>query len=165
MFFEENLLPEGRTIELPSVDDKRATKIIQEADTSAVDINFNQSWRPYGRLPRTIDLFQDGSVLLVDAPGHLPGHINILARIQQEKYVYLAGDVCHDRRILTGEKQIADWIDESGHVCCIHVDKTEAQSTIERIRILEAEGVEIIFAHDISWEQDTKNSHRFFGNA
>ena len=42
--------------------------------------NFEQQWKPYGILPRTIDVFQDGSVLLVDAPGHLPGHMNLLAR-------------------------------------------------------------------------------------
>ena len=35
--------------------------------------------------------------------------------------------------------------------------------TIERIRTLEKEGVEVIFAHDIEWESDPKNKTRFFG--
>lgn len=125
--------------------------------------NFNQSWEHRGSLPRTMDIFQDGSVLLVDAPGHLPGHMNILARTGPDKYVYLAGDACHDRRIMTREREIGEWHDEHGHICCIHADRKEAERTIERIKQLESEGVEVIFAHDVEWEQNPENQERFFG--
>lgn len=163
-FFEPDLLPRDRTIELSSANDTRGSSTSKESDHMQKDIlDFNQPWRPYESLPRTMDIFQDGSVLLVDAPGHLPGHINLLARIESEKYVYLAGDACHDKRLLSGEKEIGEWLDDKGHVCCIHVNKTEAQRTIQRIRVLEAEGVEVIFAHDVDWEEDPQNVNRFFG--
>ncbi|KAJ5729450.1 uncharacterized protein N7483_003958 [Penicillium malachiteum] len=115
--------------------------------------SFCPAWKEYGILPRTIDVFHDGSVLLVDAPGHLPGHLNILARVEESKFVYLAGDACHDRHLLRGEKS---------HVCCIHIDKAEAEKTIDMVRGLEEQGVEVIFAHDIEWEENPENRERFF---
>ncbi len=75
----------------------------------------------------------------------------------------MGGDACHDRRLLTGEKTIGEWNDAHGHVCCIHADREQAEMTIERIRVLEREGIEIIFAHDVEWESDPKNKTRFFG--
>ena len=126
--------------------------------------NFEQQWKPYGILPRTIDVFQDGSVLLVDAPGHLPGHMNLLARTGPNGFVYLAGDTCHDRRLVRGEKSISEWLDEQGLICCIHIDKAEAEKTIERVRRLEEQGVEVVFAHDVEWEENLENRKRFFGS-
>jgi glyoxylase-like metal-dependent hydrolase (beta-lactamase superfamily II) len=154
-FFESDLLPEGRTIEL-----SRPSK--SDADPTRGRLNLSQ-WRPYNHLPHTLDVFNDGSLFIVDAPGHLPGHVNILAQISETQQVYLAGDSCHDRRLLTGEKQIAEWSDAEGHVCCIHADRKGAEETIQRIRQLESEGVEIIFAHDVEWENDPANRTRFFG--
>lgn len=77
----------------------------------------------------------------------------------------MAGDACHDRRLLTGEKAIGEWNDAEGHICCMHVDRQQAEETIERLRALEKEGVEIIFAHDVEWESDPVNQTRFFGEA
>jgi glyoxylase-like metal-dependent hydrolase (beta-lactamase superfamily II) len=110
-----------------------------------------------------MDIFQDGSLLVVDAPGHLPGHINLLARTGPSKYTYLAGDACHDRRILRGELDIGEWHDEHGHICCIHADKAQAKRTIELVRQLEDDGIEVILAHDIEWEEKPENQRRFFG--
>ena len=109
-----------------------------------------------------LDLFQDGSLYVVDAPGHLPGHINLLARTATG-WVYLAGDACHDRRIIRKEKEIGEWYDSHGYRCCIHTDRTKAEETLERIRDLEENGVEVIFAHDVEWENDASNRRRFFG--
>lgn len=155
-FFESDL-PPARTIEIPlNTESKR------DSPVEGTVPNFEQQWKPDGILPRTIDVFQDGSVLLVDAPGHLPGHMNLLARVGSERYVYLAGDTCHGRRLVRGEKGISEWLDEEGHVCCIHVDKVEAERTIGRVRRLEEMGVEVIFAHDVEWEEDLRNRGRFF---
>lgn len=75
--------------------------------------------------------------------------------------MYLAGDACHDRRLLTGEKEIGEWVDTGGRGCCIHVDKEEAEKTIERIGRLEEGGMEVVFAHDGEWEKG--NGGRFWG--
>jgi hypothetical protein len=61
------------------------------------------------------------------------------------------------------EKAIGTWQDKEGFTCCIHADRRKAEETIERIKGLEERGVEVIFAHDVEWEQDPKNSVRFFG--
>ena len=163
-FFEADLLPSDRTLELSSpyeeVDEE--TKKPQHA-TKGPD--FFQEWKPHGNLPRVLDLFQDGSLYIVDAPGHLPGHINILAKTGPTSTVYLAGDACHDRRIMRNERKIGEWLDDHGHICCIHADKKLAEQTIERIKRLESDGVEVIFAHDFEWEEDVKNQSRFFGQA
>ncbi|OAG11637.1 Metallo-hydrolase/oxidoreductase [Paraphaeosphaeria sporulosa] len=156
-FFESDLLPEGRTIELskPSVHDLAQHK----PDTVKWGEELNLShWKPYNHLPSTLDMFNDGSFLIVDAPGHLPGHVNILAQISERQQVYLGGDACHDRRLLTGEKQVGEWNDAEGHICCIHADRKAAEETIQRIRQLESEGVEIIFAHDVDWENEPGNN-------
>jgi glyoxylase-like metal-dependent hydrolase (beta-lactamase superfamily II) len=162
-FFESDLLPEGRTIELP----EPSVNVLKKHDSITVpgDANFNGSWQAHGNLPQILDVFNDGSLLIVDAPGHLPGHINLLARTSNDHQVYMAGDACHDRRLLTGEKSIGEWNDAQGHVCCIHADRKQAEETIERIRMLEKEGIEIIFAHDVEWESDPENKTRFFGVA
>ena len=160
-FFEPDLLPEGRSIELsnPSSDILRE----QDSDTAPGTLDFNAPWRPHGPLPQTLDLFNDASVLVVNAPGHLPGHINLLVRTSKDHSIYLGGDACHDRRLLTGEKEIGEWTDVEGHVCCIHANREQAEETIKRIRALEEEGVEVIFAHDVEWENEPANQSRFFG--
>ena len=43
----------------------------------------------------------------------------------------------------------------------MHVDREEAEKTIERIRRLEEGGVEVVFAHDGEWESE--NQGRFWG--
>lgn len=126
-------------------------------------MNLLSDWKANGTLPQTLDVFGDGSLLVVNAPGHLPGHINLLARCSDGHQVYMAGDACHDRRLLTGEKSIGEWDDAHGQICCIHADRKQAEETIQRIRVLEQEGVEIIFAHDVEWENDVSNRSRFFG--
>lgn len=124
-------------------------------------------WEELEDLPAVLDIFKDGSLYVVDAPGHLPGHINLLARTLGDDgnvaWVYLAGDAYHDRRIIRGERSIGEWHDAHGQICCIHADRKKAEQTIERIRRLEGRGVEVIFAHDIDWEGDERNRRRFFG--
>ena len=160
-FFESDLLPEGRTIELS--EPLAHTLMKHDSRTASGEINLKSSWQAYGSLPEVLDLFRDGSLLVVNAPGHLPGHINLLARISEDHQVYMAGDACHDRRLLTGEKTIGEWNDAHGHICCIHADRKQAEETIEKIRVLEKEGIEVIFAHDVEWESDPANNARFFG--
>ena len=169
-FFEADLLDPARTIELP---DPATGKISSLPATSSLPlINLFGPWQTLFEESLTVlDVFQDGSLYIVDAPGHLPGHINLLARASSTegregdstgRWVHLGGDACHDRRILTGERAISEWENVHGQICCIHADKERAEETIERIRKLEEKGVEIIFSHDVEWEQDDRNKGRFF---
>lgn len=42
-----------------------------------------------------INYFQDGSLYLLDAPGHTMHHLCALARTTEESFVLLAADACH----------------------------------------------------------------------
>ncbi|CAI6227871.1 unnamed protein product [Periconia digitata] len=161
-FFEQDLLPADRIIELAAPDHPPAPR--SEAELDFEDANFNQPWKLHRQLPHVLDIFNDGSTFIVDAPGHLPGHINLLVRLESH-WVYLGGDSCHDRRLLTGEKSIGEWEDAEGQICCIHADRESAEETIVRIRQLEKDGVEVIFAHDVEWEKKPANRSRFLGNS
>ncbi|KAG8627632.1 hypothetical protein KVT40_005115 [Elsinoe batatas] len=99
--------------------------------------------------------FESDLVYILDVPGHLPGHLNLLCRISPTKWLCLCGDAFHDPRLLTGEKGIGTWEDR-GVVHCIHVDKKTAEESIGRLRELQKAGgegveVELVAAHDEVW--------------
>ncbi|PIL34066.1 hypothetical protein GSI_03777 [Ganoderma sinense ZZ0214-1] len=109
-------------------------------DSSAAD------WAPIGPFPRALDFYGDGSLYIVDAPGHMPGHLNVLVRTSADGgWAFLAGDTAHDWRLLTGEAMV-------GHhhtFGCIHEDPAKAQEAIERVKVLlEHPRVRVLLAHD-----------------
>lgn len=140
--FDPDTLPDDRSSELP---DPKGGK-----------------WKPLGPFPAVLDLFEDGSVYVIDTPGHLPGHVNLLCRTK-ERWLCLCGDAFHDRRLLTGEKDIGMFENPHGDLICIHLDKEAAAESIRRIREFgDAVGdqVEVIAAHeDVWWEN---NKHKAF---
>ena len=173
--FEADLLPEGRVVELPRAETLDPATTMHGATNGATGEKDDRSmadlrsarWQPLAIFPQAIDFFRDGSLYLIDAPGHLQGHTNMLARIGPKKWIYLAGDACHDRRILTGEVGIATWENDEGKVCCIHSDVDGTEKTLERIRALGlvSDEVEVILAHDVDWVEDKANEARFWPGA
>ncbi|MCJ1413203.1 hypothetical protein MMC19_007307 [Ptychographa xylographoides] len=125
-------------------------------------------WAALGPFAAAYDLLGDGSVYIINAPGHLYGHINLLCRTGLHKWVYLGGDTFHHTRMLTGEKRITTYPDESGsgRTCCIHVDKVAAQRSLEMVGVLLDSAqdadyeIECIVAHDVDWLAG--NQHRLF---
>lgn len=118
----------------------------------------NGGWHVAGGLS-ILGLTNDGAVYVVDSPGHLTGHIALLARRGSRRWVLLIGDACHDGRLLAGEMTIAEWTDTGGRLCCIHMDKEQAAETLavfsrwkqasEQCSI----DLQIVFAHDAEWAQ------------
>jgi len=135
--FPTGLYPEDRTTYL---------------DTAGAD------WKELGPFPKALDLFGDDSLYLIDAPGHLPGHINILARTSEDGgWVYLGGDSAHHRRLLTGESEMATMVSPEGKVLCAHEHHGDALGTIERIKaILKYPRVQVLLAHDVPWYNENK---------
>ncbi|KAK4544546.1 hypothetical protein LTR36_004118 [Oleoguttula mirabilis] len=119
-----------------------------------------KAWHPLGPFPHAHDLLGDGSLYVIDTPGHLPGHLNLLCRLARRRWILLCGDAFHDRRLLTGEKDIGTWEGPTpgGTRLCIHVDKEVAAESIRRLREFqwgvgeEAEvEVELVAAHEEGW--------------
>jgi len=46
-------------------------------------------------VPRDKDVFGDGSVTMLDMPGHTPGHHSLLVKLETTGYVLVSGDVAH----------------------------------------------------------------------
>jgi glyoxylase-like metal-dependent hydrolase (beta-lactamase superfamily II) len=147
--FEKDPLPLDRTKELPP------TPNSPSADIAAPTSHQTQhTWSSISTLPNATDLFSDGSIYLIDAPGHLQGHLNLLARLGPDRWLYLGGDCCHDTRIITGEKEIAEYDDGHGGLRSVHSDLPLARETIVIIRefVEVNEGkVEWVIAHDLGW--------------
>lgn len=151
--FRADLLPDDRTTFLPNAED----------------------WKPLGPFPHAYDYFGDGSLYIIDAPGHLPGHINVLARIaptpiSTNNWVYLAGDAAHHCHLLTGEaKMVVERDAETGKVVrCAHEDPEAAQTQIDRMRALrsmdgvDGVGVKVMLAHDGEWYEKNKGGDMFW---
>jgi N-acyl homoserine lactone hydrolase len=52
---------------------------------------------------RTIDLFGDGSVRLLSTPGHSPGHMSVLLRLESGRELLLTADAAYARRTIDEE--------------------------------------------------------------
>ncbi|KAK7185644.1 hypothetical protein DPSP01_007485 [Paraphaeosphaeria sporulosa] len=161
--FNADELPHDRSKELPPVTESKEFA----SHTHVTD----HTWRPLAGFPAAIDFFGDGSLYIVDAPGHLHGHVNVLARTAPGKWVYLGGDCCHDKRILSGEREIALYDDGRGGLRSVHMDTDGATRTVERVRRLLGErkvteegggrvDVEVVVAHDGGWRE--RNGGRFW---
>lgn len=60
-------------------------------------IDFTRQSEPHGPFERTIDLLGDGTIRLLDTPGHTVGHISVLARLT-EREALLIGDAVYALR-------------------------------------------------------------------
>lgn len=138
--FAVDLLPEGRTIFYePS------------------------EWKPIGPFPRAFDFFEDGSLYIVDSPGHLPGHVNLLVRTSPDGgWIYLAGDSAHHRNLVTLESGIA--VGHPGHLgSCAHHDKEAAEAHILRINELtKIPRTRVLLAHDQLFYSENQHGPAFW---
>jgi len=84
------------------------------------------------------DVFGDGSVVMMRAPGHTPGHSILLVRLKEKGAVLLTGDLVHFRENY-----------EAGGVPSFNVDRAQTVASIERIRQIAANlKAKVIIQHD-----------------
>jgi len=120
-------------------------------------------WKPIGTFPRALDFYGDGSLFIIDSPGHLAGHVNILARTSSDgAWIYLAGDSAHHWKLITGEAQIKVGAPWDPHFC-MHIDKGKAEEHIGRIReIWKMPRVRVLLAHDIPFYKENQGGSAFW---
>ena len=146
----------------PAIDSRFTKNLLPEDRTTFVSRN---DWTPLGPFPRTHDFFGDGSVYLVDAPGHLGGHLNLLVRTSANgSWLFLGGDSAHDVRLLTGAGEIAMFPHAgTGALICLHANAELAKVHISRIRKLsEDPKVLVLIAHDWVWYEENKDKGVMF---
>ncbi|KAF8502995.1 beta-lactamase-like protein [Hysterangium stoloniferum] len=104
--------------------------------------------------PHTYDYFGDGSLYIIDSPGHMRGHLNLLVRTSAAgTWLYLGGDTCHDPRLL---KDIHRTTEEA------HDDLTVAKAHLGRVSALRGlKGVQVLVAHDWEWYENNRGSDAF----
>ena len=99
--------------------------------------------QPRGPFARTLDLFGDGSVTLLDTPGHSAGHVAILLRLR-EREALIAGDAIYTLATLREGKR--PWRSESS---------TDFEESVRALGAYDREHPDalIIPGHDIDhWE-------------
>lgn len=117
-------------------------------------------WKPLGPFPHAWDFWGDGSLYIVDAPGHMPGHLMIIARSSSDGgWIGLLADVAHDWKILNGEADIG----LHSRLGCMHKDKAAAEDTMRKAReLLKLPRVKVILSHDQPWYEANKGGSDFW---
>ncbi|KAH7050029.1 beta-lactamase-like protein [Macrophomina phaseolina] len=115
---------------------------------------FEGPWVPFGPFERAMDFFGDGSFFVVQAPGHMPGNLCAVARVEGGNWILLGSDCCHSRELLDGKFDFAVFEAPNGVKMCLQSDIPAAKGTISRIKQLEDLGVHVALAHDTTWIKD-----------
>ena len=106
------------------------------------------TWVPFGPFPRAHDYFGDGSLFLIDTPGHMAGHLGAMALTGQDEWIFMGGDCCHHRSLLVGSRPMSVTVGPAG-TPCFHKDPRIALQTIDKIRSVAEKGdVLVALSHD-----------------
>ncbi|SCV25115.1 uncharacterized protein FFB14_00008 [Fusarium fujikuroi] len=121
---------------------------------------FEGTWVPWGTFERALDYFGDGSLWVIDAPGHMPGNLAAAVKLQGiDEWVLLGSDCCHSMPLLRGTEEMATYIGQDGELkAYLQQDIPAAHKTIDNIRKLQADyGVQVALAHDATWMIEQTN--------
>ena len=85
------------------------------------------------------DVFGDGSVMVIRAPGHTPGHSILMVRLKEKGVVLLTGDLVHFRENY-----------EVGGIPSFNFDRAQTAASIDRLKKLEANlKATVVIQHDM----------------
>ena len=89
-------------------------------------------------VPRDKDIFGDGSVIMLDLPGHTPGHHGLLVKLKTTGAVLLTGDVAHFHENY-----------DSNGVPSFNVNRADSLASLDRFKKLAANlKATVIIQHD-----------------
>ena len=85
------------------------------------------------------DVFGDGSVVVIRAPGHTPGHSILMVRLKEKGVVLLTGDLVHFRENY-----------EAGGIPSFNFDRAQTAASIDRLKKLETNlKATVVIQHDM----------------
>jgi glyoxylase-like metal-dependent hydrolase (beta-lactamase superfamily II) len=111
---------------------------------SYVTVDFAAQGTPDGPFTRTLDVFGDGSLMLVSTPGHSAGHLSIVVRLAGREAL-LTGDAAYTLGTLRGDER--PWRSEDG---------AAFERSLAELRAWDREhpGALVVPGHDIAaWEE------------
>jgi len=86
------------------------------------------------------DVFGDGSVVIIQAPGHTPGHTVLLVRLADAGPILLSGDLWHQAESRTGRR-----------VPVYNTSRAQTLASMDRVEALAAEtGARVIVQHELA---------------
>ena len=84
------------------------------------------------------DVFGDGTVIVLNTPGHTPGHHSLLVKLREMGTVLITGDVAHFRENLEGNG-----------VPTFNIDRAASLASLDRFRMIAANlHATVIVQHD-----------------
>jgi glyoxylase-like metal-dependent hydrolase (beta-lactamase superfamily II) len=100
---------------------------------------------PFKGYPQSLDLFQDGKVVLVPMPGHTPGSVGLVVTTDSGSVYFFIGDVAWTQAALKQGKP-KFWV--AGKL--VDGDAQQTQSSLEKVQaLMQAEpGLVVVPAHD-----------------
>jgi glyoxylase-like metal-dependent hydrolase (beta-lactamase superfamily II) len=85
------------------------------------------------------DVFGDGTVIMLNTPGHTPGHHSLMVKLAQMGTVILSGDAAHFHENY-----------DAGGVPAFNSDRSQSQASIERLKQIAANlKATVIIQHDL----------------
>lgn len=60
----------------------------------------NGPWEKFGPFTKALDYFGDGSFWIIQAPGHMPGNLCAVVKLEDGEWVLLGSDCCHSRYVI-----------------------------------------------------------------
>lgn len=119
---------------------------------------FEGPWVKFGPFDKATDFFGDGSLWVIQAPGHLAGNLAAAAHLGDGKWVLLGGDCCHSRALFDRTVEFGLFDKPDGSRVTVHEDLPAAKDTLAKLRILESQhGMHLALGHDDSWMREGKD--------
>lgn len=167
-----------RTLEasLPGYPTKQDSSVLDSdlpvgTERELIELNDKSGWVDIGAY-KGIDYFGDGSFYILEAYGHMIGHVAALVRTttSPDTYVLLAGDSAHVRGLYSccpgctrppfraGLYPASGGLSPSekarGGLLAIHFDLPAAYANMGRMaRMEEEDGITVVLGHDLEWEK------------
>ncbi|KAK4051487.1 hypothetical protein OIO90_004701 [Microbotryomycetes sp. JL221] len=135
-------------------DEKDAVPALKSVSADAIKpFTFDTTeTKPIASFDHSLDMFGDGSIVIVSVPGHTPGHVGAMVRTGEDDFIILGADGCHHRLLLNGTKE-----DEKQYKLGrakdepMYEDYDVATRSLDRLRRARAEpNVLVLTAHDES---------------
>ncbi len=91
-------------------------------------------------IPDDHDVFDDGSVVIIQAPGHTPGHAVLMLRLAEAGPVLLSGDLWHLAESRSGRR-----------VPPFNTDRGQTLASMDRVEALVASvGARVVIQHELA---------------